>query len=202
MKPSFLFAAATACCFSACETMNAPITGGDFNPLSAPGANRRQEPTGNSGFSPGQYVSTGMDNTAFFLKRPSGNADADKMLKVNTRVKVVASDNSYVKVELDSGEVGYVSPLMLVDPNAPAAVIPGSPGEVQVYPPLPHGGVDSVPIVPPSEAPPGGAIPSVIDPAAPPNEVPAAPPESTGVAPVTPPVTPPAEAPKEAPAGN
>lgn len=199
---------AAAVALVSCESMTGPLSSGDFDPLAPPGSNRTVQVSSNSGFTPGQFVRAAMNDTAFFLKRPRGEADADKLLKLDTPMKVVANDDAYVKVELDSGEVGYVPSVMLTDPNAPAAGLPGSPGEIQVYPPLtPITPVnDTLPVVPPSEVPPGGAIPSVIDPAAPPVDVPV-PPPSEPAAPVAP-ATPPAEAPKPAeaepskPAGN
>ena len=168
----------------------------------------------NSGFTPGQFVRAAMNDTAFFLKRPSGDADADKLLKLDTQVKVVSVDGAYAKVELDSGEVGFIPAVMLTDPNAPPAGLPGAPGEIQVFPPLtPLAPLnDTLPVIPPSEVPPGGAIPSVIDPSAPPVEVPVPPPAAVTPPPagVTPPAgeTPPADAPKKPeegetkPAGN
>jgi len=186
---------AMAAALVSCESLNGPLSSGDFDPLTPPGSNRTIEVTSNNGFTPGQFVRAAMNDTAFFIKRPRGDADADKLLKLDTQVKVISSEGAYAKVELDSGEVGFIPAVMLTDPNAPAAGLPGAPGEIQVYPPLtPLPPVDNtLPVVPPSEVPPGGAIPAVIDPTAP------------AVAPVTPgvetPVPPPApEAPKtEAP---
>lgn len=178
-----------------CESMNGPLSGGDFDPLTPPGSNRSVPVSSNSGFSPGQFVKAAMNDTAFFLKRPTGDADANKLLKLNTPVKIVSSDGTYAKVELDSGEVGYIPAVMLSDPNAPAAGLPGAPGEFQVYPPLtPIQPINDVlPVIPPSEVPPGGAIPAVIDPVAP---APAAvTPPVIETAPVPPPV--PTEAPKK-----
>ena len=86
-------------------------------------------------------------------------------------MKVVSADDSYVRVELDSGEVGWVPTVMVEDPNAAqtdsgAPFDAMNPGEIQVYPP--PGGIDgNLPPVPPAELPLGGAIPTVIDPEAP-----------------------------------
>jgi hypothetical protein len=175
--------------------MTGPLSSGDFDPLTPPGSSRQVSLAAAGGFTQGQFVRAAMNDTAFFLKRPRGDADADKLLKFNTPMKVIANDDAYVKVELDSGEVGFVPSVMLTDPNAPAAGLPGAPGEIQVYPPLtPITPVDNtLPVVPPSEVPPGGAIPSVVDPAAPPVDVPV-PSPSEPVAPTTPP----AETPKPA----
>lgn len=128
-----------------------------------------------------------MDHTAFFKNRPTGNADADKLLPRGTSMKVISHNDSYVKVELDSGEVGYVPSVMLEDPNAAANSQTTRPGEFQVYPPL----NDTNPPLPtglPGAQPPNGAIPTVIDPEAPaatgPFAAPAAP--KTAPAPLPP----------------
>lgn len=152
----------------ACETMNGPITGGEFDPLRAPGTNMTPEVTSGPTFSAGQFVQASMDNTAFFKNRPKGDADADKLLKRGTSMKAISNSSSYVKVELDSGEVGFVPAIMLEDPNAVASSSSTRPGEYQVYPPLPGGGaVEPLPIIDPAGLPPEGAIPTVIDPDAP-----------------------------------
>lgn len=147
--------------------MTRPITNGDFDPLRPPGS---VKPDTNPGmtFTAGQFVRSTMDNTAFFKNRPKGDSDADKLLPRNTSMKVISQSDSYLKVELDSGEVGYVPSVMLENPNAaaPGAEVGPRPGEFQVYPPL-NGVNTPLPLIKPSEQPPEGAIPTVIDPDAP-----------------------------------
>lgn len=155
---------------TACDTMNNPIQGGNFDPLGAPGGRTAgTSATPAAAFKPGQFVKTSMDNTGFYRSRPSGNANADKLLSRGTSMKVIALNGSYAKVELDSGEVGFVPTVMLEDPNAAGQVPPVvRPGEVQVYPPLPGSGVgETLPPADPAGMPPAGAIPTVIDPEAP-----------------------------------
>ena len=153
---------------AACDTMTRPITNGDFDPLRPPGS---VKPNTNPGvtFAAGQFVRSTMDNTAFFKNRPKGDSDADKLLARNTSMKVISQSDSYLKVELDSGEIGYVPSVMLENPHAAAAMGPEvgpHPGEFQVYPPL-NGVKQPLPLVKPAEQPPEGAIPTVIDPEAP-----------------------------------
>lgn len=191
---------------AACDTMNQPMTTGSFDPLRPPGSGDSQLAVAGPGFTAGQFVSAVMNNTAFFNKRPKGDADADKLLARGTSMKVISSDDSYARVELDSGEIGWVPVVMVEDPKAAAgaagapdaagAFDAGSPNEIQVYPPL-----DGIPPTDPSALPPGGAIPTVIDPeaAAPaplPDIAPPPPvPESTESAPL-PDVAPPPPAPE------
>lgn len=152
----------------ACDTMNAPITSGDFDPLGPPGGNVGPGVVAASGFKAGQFVRASLDNTAFFKVRPKGDADADKLLTRGTSMKVISNAASYVKVELDSGEVGFVPSVMLEDPNAVTVAPIAGPGEYQIYPPLPGSGIgEPLPIIDPTGLPPEGAIPTVIDPDAP-----------------------------------
>lgn len=154
---------------AACNDMSRPIASGDFDPLSTPGG--QVTPVVNTqAFAAGQFVRAIMDNTAFFKNRPKGEADADKLLARGTSMKVISSSDTYVKVELDSGEVGWVPVVMVEDPNAAPAQDEAfgtpNPGEYQVYPPVGgYGGM--LPPVPAAELPPEGAIPTVIDPEAP-----------------------------------
>lgn len=157
----------------ACDTMNAPITSGGYDPLLPAGSSNTLSQPIVTAFSAGQFARASMDNTAFYKNRPSGSADADKLLQRGTSMKVISTSNSYVKVELDSGEIGYVPSVMLEDPNATPEVLTTSPGEYQVYPPLPGSGMGQpLPVIDPSTLPPEGAIPTVIDPDAPAIPVP------------------------------
>lgn len=166
MKHNTFSAAVAIFAMASCESMNRPIHTGNFDPLSPPGAGESRLATDGPGFKTGGFVTAVMDNTAFFSQRPQGDADADKLLPRKTSMKVISADHSYVKVELDSGEVGWVPTVMVEDPSA--APVTGAefeavnPNEIQVYPPVPGFGGEPVP--PPGDAPPGGAIPTVIDP--------------------------------------
>jgi len=162
----------------ACESMNRPVTSGSFDPLRAPGSDQAGMAATSTGFVAGRFVRSIMDNTAFFKERPKGDADADKLLARGTSMKVISSSDSYVKVELDSGEVGWVPSVMLENPDAPAPsgdpFGAPNPDEYQVYPPLgAYGG--ALPAVTPAELPPEGAIPTVIDPDAPAGPAPVPP---------------------------
>lgn len=184
----------------ACETMNSPITeGGTFDPLRAPGTNQTPSLASGPTFKAGQFVQASLNNTAFFKTRPKGDANADKLLKRGTSMKVISNSSNYVKVELDSGEIGFVPSIMLEDPKMVASSST-LPGEYQVYPPLPSSNVpvEPLPLIDPAGLPPDGAIPTIIDPEAP-SSLP--PDTSATTAPTTPsapasapdaPVTPPA----------
>lgn len=172
MKCTSVFSAAIVLSLTACDTMNRPISGGDFDPLRPPGSDSNLSTAVGPAFAAGQFVRASMDNTAFFKNRPKGDADADKLLVRGTSMKVISTSDSYAKVELDSGEVGYVPTVMLEDPNAVMTAPAVNPNEFQVYPPL-NGYGQPIPSTLPGEAPPEGAIPTVIDPEAPPIVAPA-----------------------------
>ena len=161
-----------------CETMTGPINSGDFDPLQPPGSNQSATVSTAPSFKAGQFVRASIDNTAFFKTRPKGDAEAEKLLVRGTSMKVISISGSYVKVELDSGEIGFVPSIMLEDPNAVNDLPPAAAGEYQLYPPLPSTGIgEPLPVIDPAGLPPEGAIPTVIDPDALPE---------TPVPPVTP----------------
>jgi hypothetical protein len=166
MKLTSAFSAVIVLCLTACDTMTGPITSGDFDPLRPPGGNSNLPAAQGPVFNAGQFVKSSMDNTAFFKNRPKGEADADKLLPRGTSMKVISSSDSYVKVELDSGEIGFVPSVMLENPNAAFSAPSSNPNEFQVYPPV-GGMAQPLPNVPAGEKPPEGAIPTVIDPEAP-----------------------------------
>jgi hypothetical protein len=173
MKCASAFFAVIGLSLTACDTMTSPISSGDFDPLRPPGSESSVTAAVGPSFKAGQFVRTVMDNTAFFKNRPKGNADADKLLSRGMSMKVISTSDSYVKVELDSGEVGYVPSVMVEDPNEAITAPAVNPGEFQVYPPL-GGFSEPLPFAAPSEQPPEGAIPTVIDPEAPVLETPPA----------------------------
>ena len=160
-----------------CETGEL-TTGGDFDPLTAPGSGRSARVV-QTGLQPGSFVRTSIDNAAFFNKRPKGDADADRQLPANTEMKVISDDGSFVKVELNSGEVGYVPSVLVSDQSAAAAVPTLSPDAIQVYPAIPGSlppglPADGTPTIPPVIDPDAPVIPEV--PPVPPVEEPAVPP--------------------------
>ena len=190
----------------ACESFNAPLnSSGSFDPLRAPGSGMNNADTSyGPAIYPGQFVTANIPNTAFYKNKPKGSEDADKLLSLGTNMKIVSDDGAYVKVELDSGEVGWVPSVMVSSSSANIAPVDGA---YQIYPPLPDGGgIEPLPLLDESGQPPGGSIPTIIDPNAP-TPPPTAPltvdpiPDLTPSAPVPAPETAP-EVPKEKPAEN
>lgn len=174
MNPRLLSLPALALVLAACES-GGPINS-SFDPLDAAGGFGARTNVVDTGYRPGEFVTSVMDNTGFFKSRPSGDADADKLLPSNTPMKVISDDGSFVKVELDSGEVGYVSTIQVMGGDEGSAA-PLSGSEVQVWPPPVEGTIplDATGPVDP-DAP---VVPVDVDPDAPaeepvlPDEIPA-----------------------------
>ncbi len=162
MKHIPALSAVAALAFTGCETMNAPVSSTSFDPLAAPGGGSRVT-TVEAGpeFRAGQFVRATMDNTGFFRVRPRGDADADRLLDRGTQMRVISTDASYVQVELDSGETGYVPAIMVEEPSAASAedALPPSGDEFQVYPPVePVDPSDPLPFIDPTAAAPDEAM--------------------------------------------
>ena len=151
----------------ACESFNRPLnSSGSFDPLRTPGSgmNNADSSYGRAIF-PGMFVTANIPNTAFYKSKPKGSEDADKLLSMGTNMKIVSDDEAYMKVELDSGEVGWVPAVMVALSNSNLAPAGGA---YQVYPPLPDGaGIEPLPLLEEGAQPPGGSIPTIIDPNAP-----------------------------------
>ena len=164
MNRHFLTLPAAALLLASCGGGGSFDPGG-YDPLDAAGGTGPRVGLADSGIRPGSFVKTSVNNAPFFKSRPSGDTSADKVLSANTMMKVIAIEGTYVKGELDSGEVGYVLSAQVIDQNGDASgagMDSLDPNAVQVWPPI--GG--DVPIVDPS-LPVAPVIPSEIDPDAP-----------------------------------
>lgn len=200
------------------KNLNQPLSGsGDFDPLSSPGSSSSGgsavvAPTSPS-YKPGQWVETSMPNATFFRVIPKGNARADKVLAVATPLKVVSSKGTYVKVELDSGDIGYVPEIMVIERGSPGEVpVTGPAAPLTDYGPVPPpldtgvgpGGEIAPPPVVPGTPPPVPEVPSIPDTTpAPAPEIPGIPgttpepsiPDTVPTVPTVPDVAPPPEVP-------
>lgn len=190
MKGHTLLLSSVALVLASCETGELN-TGGDFDPLTSPGSGRTAR-VAQTGLRPGSFVRASMDNVAFFKSRPKGDAEADRQLPVNTEMKVISDDGGFAKVELNSGEVGYVPSVLVTDQSATNPDPLVSPDAIQVYPPapgtlppgLPDDGIPTIPPVIDPDAPLDPELPPVPD--VPPVPVEDAPPISTTPTPLPP----------------
>ncbi|MGE9268062.1 MAG: hypothetical protein ACQKBY_08190 [Verrucomicrobiales bacterium] len=130
MKSSVIvFSLGSLLVLNSCQSLNRPLdAGGDYDPLNLAGsatssaADDAMVDASAARYTPGQWVESSMANTQFFKAIPKGNASADKALPAGTPLKVVATQGSYVKVQLESGEIGFVPEIMVVEQSAPADV--------------------------------------------------------------------------------
>ncbi len=138
--------------------MNQPLGDTNFDPLEGPGKKSSRSSlsspkvTGPS-YQPGQYVETAMPNSTFFNSIPKGNATADKVLPAGTPLKLIKTQGSYVKVSVDSGDVGYVPSIMVTERGAykspsirPKPYTP--PNRKEEIPVVPSIQVDTLPPLP------------------------------------------------------
>lgn len=148
--------------------INKPLeTSGEFDPMRRPGVRGASTASGPV-YKAGEFVTAAMDNTGFYQEKPKGDATADRLLIRGTSMKVVSASGSFLKVELDSGEIGFVPAVMVTAPGAATASDPFAAGGVQVFPPLDANFAAPIPNLPEGALPPDGVIPTVIDPHAPP----------------------------------
>ncbi len=106
-----------SCQTSFISSLKQPIDS-DLDPLDFPGKKKTQEEKKKEApktirFTAGQWLNTSIPNATFFKKYPQGTVTADQVLAIGTPVKVISSKESYVKVELESGEIGYIPGIML-----------------------------------------------------------------------------------------
>lgn len=162
MKASLVFPVIISLGLASCEMLKQSQTaslGTGFDPLSGPGARSKPavaetDPANlDPSLQPGMYVQAIMDNTSFFKTKPQGIADASRLLKSNTNMKIIANEGDYVKVSLDNGDVGYVLSPQIADKRTIAAN--------QATQPVPE---QPLPVVKPGDMPPNDAIPTILDP--------------------------------------
>lgn len=119
------------------SSFNDPLDG-SFDPLDSPGSSRNTpvEDTGPR-YQTGQWLETSMPNTAFFPRVPRGNEQPTKTLVSATPLRVLAMEGTYVKVELENGEIGYVPTIMVGEKPSPneIPIVPVAP-ESLLEPPM------------------------------------------------------------------
>jgi len=152
MNAKFLLLAAPfALAFIACNPTSATLDTTGIDPLRPPAGNVDKTDYGTE-LKPGEFVTAAIDNTAFYKAKPKEDQEADKLLKQGTPMKIVSLSGSFTKVELDSGEVGFVPTVMISTGDAELSPLDGA---VDVEIPIIN--LDSevpLPVLDPSTAPP------------------------------------------------
>jgi len=173
----------------ALKNMNQPLGDSGYDPLDGPGKTKAGSQPGSvkvtgPKYTPGQWIETAMPNSTFFRTLPKGNATADKVLPAGTPLKFIKTQSSFAKVELNSGDVGFVPAIMVAERRSPGEIpiVPGVPsytGSVSDLPPLP----ESTGIPADGVSLPSGIAPPPVDGSVPPIVSP----DSAAPQPVTPP---------------
>lgn len=112
MNAKLLLAAPFALAFTACNPTGASFDTSGVDPLRPP-AGKVDTTDYGTALKPGEFATAAIDNTAFYKAKPKEDQDADKLLKQGTQMKIVSLSGSFTKVELDSGEVGFVPTVMI-----------------------------------------------------------------------------------------
>lgn len=160
MKAKLLLAAPFALAINSCNPTGATLDTTGIDPLRPPAGNVERSDFGDA-IRPGSFVTAAINNTAFYMVKPGEDQAADKLLSQGTPMKVVALSGSFTKVELDSGEVGFVPTVMISTGENDLVPLDGTDGV-----PVPVINLDSevpLPVLDPSTAPPvePGGLPPV-----------------------------------------
>ncbi len=109
--------------FFSCSNVNLtqPLSGNGADPLASPLSNLKDTKkqslanTPSTSFTPGTWVETAMPDAEFYRKYPLFGGRPDRNLQVASQAKIISYRGKYAKVELDTGDVGYVPSLMLIE---------------------------------------------------------------------------------------
>ena len=111
------------------------------DPLDSPGSQRRGEASdGGLRYAPGSYVEVTDANAGLYQRFPDEEAQPSLQLAPGTQLKVLKERGSYLKVETESGEIGFVPAIMVSDGAAvsSAALPEGTPVRVTPVDPAGH----------------------------------------------------------------
>ncbi len=167
MKAKLLFTAPCVLMIAACDPSGSSIIDSDIDPLRPPAANRSEFDSYSNQLQPGQFVTAAVNNTAFYKNKPQENQNADSLLPVGTQMKIIAISGNNAKVELDSGEVGFV-PTVMISTGEVAPLDLELSGEQPAI--LPLEGDVPLPVVDPNAPAATSTLPAVVDPDAAPEE--------------------------------
>ncbi len=134
-----------------------------MNPLDSPGSQRRGAAGEDStGYAPGSYVEVTDVNAGLYFRFPGADSQPDETLALGTPLKVLSEKGSYVKVETEAGQIGYVPAIMVNWPSDSTMVplegtavplAPVDPADPESLQPLPPAAGSSF-VAPEPEVPP------------------------------------------------
>ncbi len=136
-----------------------------IDPLDSPG--RRTTKVTEPKYTPGSYLEVTDTNAVLYRRYPRGNVQPDQSLAMGTQLKVVGEQGSYVKVETEGGQIGFVPaimvgtrltgnelPLIPIDPSGQGPIDPIDPSGLTPLPPGSPLGGDPGFVAPDPEVPP------------------------------------------------
>ena len=112
MKAKLLLVAPFALAITACNPDGSTLSSSGIDPLRPPSTGVDKTSYG-TGLRPGQFVTAIINNTPFYKNKPKEDQSADSLLAQGTPMKIVDLSGNFTKVELDSGEVGFVPTAMI-----------------------------------------------------------------------------------------
>jgi hypothetical protein len=154
-------------CGNFATSLNSQNFDPDLNPLDSPGSrNRNDLIDSDPQFAPGSWVEVTDPNAAIYRRVPRDNEQPDYSLRPGTPLKIIGGQGTYVKVETESGQIGYVPaimvgtkptgndlPLVSPEPNDfPSSIDPIDPiNPTESVPPIGSETLDPLPSLPPVE---------------------------------------------------
>jgi len=93
------------------------------NPLDSPGS-QADAINGGPRYAPGSYVEVTDANAGLYRRFPKGDMQPSAKLVPGTQLKVLSEKGSYVKVETESGQIGYVPAIMVSDRVSDSTLVP------------------------------------------------------------------------------
>ena len=131
------------------------------NPLDSPGS-QADAINGGPRYAPGSYVEVTDANAGLYRRFPKGDMQPSAKLVPGTQRKVLREKGSYVKVETEAGQIGYVPAIMVNWPSDSTLVplegtavplAPVDPADPESLQPLPPADASSF-VAPEPEVPP------------------------------------------------
>ncbi|MCP4730348.1 MAG: SH3 domain-containing protein [Roseibacillus sp.] len=128
---------------------------GDYDsstdPLDSPGSQRRAEAVnGGPRYAPGSYVEVTDANAGLYRRFPKGDMQPSTKLVPGTQLKVLSEKGSYVRVETESGQIGYVPAIMVRDRMADSTLVPLE-GTALPLAPVDSTDLENLPPLPPAD---------------------------------------------------
>jgi hypothetical protein len=101
-------------CGNFATSLNSQNFDPDLNPLDSPGSrNRNDLIDSDPQFAPGSWVEVTDPTAAIYRRVPRDNEQPDYSLRPGTPLKIIGGQGTYVKVETESGQIGYVPAIMV-----------------------------------------------------------------------------------------